>query len=118
MVKILWLLLGGSSLGLGVLGIFLPLLPTVPFLLLAAYAFSHSSDKMHNWLINHDIFGPDIKSWNENRVIRRRAKLMAIAAMAGSIILALILGVAYKYILIQMIILAFVGRFIWRQKET
>ncbi len=118
MVKILWLLLGGSSLGLGTLGMFLPLLPTVPFLLLAAFAFSKSSSKIHNWLLNHKVFGPDIRDWNERRVIRRRAKLMAVGAMLGSVAVAVLLGIAYKYVIIQIIVLALVGRFIWRQKES
>ena len=118
MVKILWFFLGGSSLGLGVLGVFLPLLPTVPFLLLAAYAFSNSSDKMHNWLLNHRFLGPSISDWNQNRVIRKRAKIAAITAMLASIIATLVFGVAYKYVLAQALILGFVGRFIWRQKES
>jgi len=117
-IRILWLVLGGSSLGLGTVGIFLPILPTVPFYLLAAFAFSKSSEKMHNWLLNHKIFGPDIKQWYDKRVIRRPAKLMALVAMAGSVVIALLLGVPYRYVLAQAIVLGLVGRFIWRQKES
>ena len=118
LAKIFWMLVGGSSLGLGTVGIFLPLLPTVPFYLVAAYAFSKSSDRIHNWLLNHKIFGPDIRAWNEYRIIKRRSKYMAIVAMTGSVILALVLSVPYKYVLIQAVILGLVGRFIWRQKES
>ncbi len=118
MIRLIWLFVGGSSLGLGTLGIFLPLLPTVPFYLLAAYGFSKSSVKIHNWLLNHKIFGPDIKNWNENRVIHRRAKLMAGAGMVGSVILAYVLNVPLTYIAIQVTCLFFVARFIWRQKES
>lgn len=117
MTRIIWFIIGGSSLGLGTLGIFLPLLPTVPFYLLAALAFSKSSDKIHNWLLNHRIFGADIRNWNENRVIKRRAKTMAIASMFASVMLALFLAVPYKYIAIQVVILSVVARFIWRQNE-
>jgi len=67
--------------------------------------------------LNHKVFGPDIKNWNENRVIHRRAKLMASAGMVGSIILALVLSVPLKYIAIQVICFALVARFIWKQKE-
>ena len=116
-MRIIWLLIGGSSLGLGTLGIFLPLLPTVPFYLLAAYSFSKSSTKIHNWLLSHKVFGPDIRNWNESRVIHRRAKLMAVAGMAGSVILAYVFCVPLKYMAIQIIILFFVARFIWKQKE-
>jgi uncharacterized membrane protein YbaN (DUF454 family) len=117
-MRIFWLLLGGSSLGLGTLGIFLPLLPTVPFYLLAAYGFSKSSSRIHNWLLNHEIFGPDIRNWNQNRIIRLRAKLMAVAGMAGSVILAYIFNVPLKYMAIQVLVLFFVARFIWNQKES
>ena len=118
MIRILWLMVGSSSLGLGTLGIFLPLLPTVPFYLLAALAFSKSSSKLHNWLLNHKIFGPDIRSWNENRIIHRRAKLMASAGMLGSFLLAILLGIPAKYIFIQLVCLSLVAVFIWRQKES
>jgi len=118
LAKIFWVLVGGSSLGLGTLGIFLPLLPTVPLYLLAAFSFSKSSDKLHNWLLSHNIFGPPIRDWNEKRVIKRRSKYMAIIAMAGSVLLAIFLSVPYKLIIVQVIILGLVGRFIWRQKEA
>jgi len=117
-MRIFWLLIGGSSLSLGTLGIFLPLLPTVPFYLLAAYGFSKSSSRIHNWLLNHKVFGPDIRNWNENRIIHRRAKLMAVAGMVGSVILAYIFDVPLKYMVLQIIILVFVARFIWKQKES
>jgi uncharacterized membrane protein YbaN (DUF454 family) len=90
----------------------------VPFYLLAAFGFSKSSPKIHNWMLNHKVFGPDIRNWNENRVIHRRAKLMALAGMAGSVILALLLSVPLKFIAIQVVCLAFVARFIWAQKES
>lgn len=117
-MRIIWLTIGLTSLGLGTLGIFLPLLPTVPFYLLAAFSFSKSSDRLHTWVINHKIFGPDIRNWNENRVIHRRAKLMATIAMLGSVLLALFLDVPLKYIAVQAICLTLVGAFIWKQKET
>jgi len=117
-MRILWFLIGSSALGLGTLGIFLPLLPTVPFYLLAAFGFSKSSEKIYNWLLNHKVFGPDIRSWNENRIIHRRAKLMAVAGMAGSLILAFVLSIPLKYIAIQAVCLFLVARFIWRQNEV
>ena len=118
MTRLIWLIIGGSSLGLGTLGIFLPLLPTVPFFLLAAFGFSKSSTKMHNWILNHKVFGPDIQNWNENRIIHRRAKLMASAGMAGSLILSLALSVPLKFIVIQVVCFVLVSRFIWKQKES
>jgi uncharacterized membrane protein YbaN (DUF454 family) len=63
--------------GLAVLGIFLPLLPTTPLLLLAAACFSRSSARWHQWLLNHRTFGPIIRNWQEKRCIPRKAKIVA-----------------------------------------
>lgn len=116
-MRIIWLIVGGSALGLGTLGIFLPILPTVPFYLLAAFSFSKSSDRLHNWLLDHKIFGPDIRSWNENRIIHRRAKLMASAGMFGSFIIAILLQLPIAIIAVQAFCLTLVAIFIWKQKE-
>jgi uncharacterized membrane protein YbaN (DUF454 family) len=81
-----WLLLGTGwlSLALGVIGIFLPLLPTVPFLLLASACFARSSPRFHSWLLNHPTLGPPIVDWQQHRRIRPRAKIMALSMMALS----------------------------------
>lgn len=77
MRKLIFNVAGGVSVGLGFLGLFLPLLPTTPFLLLAAYCFSRGSPRLHDWLLSHPTMGPIIKDWNENRVIRPRVKIVA-----------------------------------------
>lgn len=66
---------------LATLGIFLPLLPTTPLLLLAAWCFAESSEKYHRWLLNHRIFGPIIRNWHENRCIPLKAKRIAVATI-------------------------------------
>ena len=66
---------GILSVGLGVLGIFLPLLPTTPFLLLAAACFIRSSDRLYHWLIHHRWFGSYIRNYREHRAIALRAKV-------------------------------------------
>lgn len=65
---------GGTSLALGVAGIFLPVLPTTPFVLLAAWCFSRSSDRLHNWLVSHAHFGPIIHAWQVEKSIPRRTR--------------------------------------------
>jgi len=75
-------LLGFVSLGLAILGIPLPILPTTPFLLLAAWFFARSSEKWHRWLLASELFGPMIRNWELNRCISLRTKLAAVGSMA------------------------------------
>ena len=77
MKKLAFLSLAWVSLGLGVLGIFLPLLPTTPFVLVAAYGFSKSSERFHLWLLEHRVFGPLVTDWQNNGVIRLKSKWLA-----------------------------------------
>ncbi len=79
-----WLLLaiGWIAVGLAALGAFLPLLPTVPFLLVAAWAFGRSSTRLHSWLYDNRIFGPLLRDWQQHGAIPRWAKVMAILAMS------------------------------------
>ena len=72
---------GFTSVLLGVIGIFLPLLPTTPFLLLAAFCFSKGSARWHRWLLSQPYLGKAILDWNQHGVIRPRAKLMCVSLM-------------------------------------
>ncbi len=74
---------GWISLMLGILGIFLPLLPTTPFVLLAAYCFSKSSPRLHHWLVNQPRLGPMIRNWEEQGSISQSAKVTATVLMIG-----------------------------------
>lgn len=78
--------LGFLFLGLAIIGVVLPILPTTPFLLLAAWFFARSSEKWHSRLLASELFGPMIRNWEENRCISRRTKLVAMISMlvAGS----------------------------------
>lgn len=75
--KHLLFILGWVSLVTGFIGIFLPILPTTPFVILSAYCFSKSSDKVHKWLLDLKLFGPMIRQWEKNKSIPIKAKLMA-----------------------------------------
>jgi uncharacterized protein len=80
-----FLSIGVLSAGLGVIGIFLPIMPTVPFLILAAFCFARSNPKWEAWLMNHPLYGPSIRDWRERGIISRRGKLAATAAFLASI---------------------------------
>jgi len=84
-VRIALLTAGTSSLALGVIGIFVPLLPTTPFVLLAAGCYARASTRLHGWLLRSRAFGPMIREWQRYRSIRYRTKLVAIATMAASL---------------------------------
>ena len=75
--------LGFLFLGLAFLGVLLPVLPATPFLLLAAWFFSRSSEKWHQWLLRSELFGPIIRNWETNRCVARRTKVVSIALMLG-----------------------------------
>lgn len=62
---------------MGIAGAFLPLLPTTPFLLLAAWLYSKSSDRLHNWLLDHKYLGPSLRDWHNSGVIGIKAKIIA-----------------------------------------
>ena len=77
----LWLLAGALSLLLGVIGIVVPLLPTTPFVLLAAACFSRGSARWERWLLAHRQFGPIVRDWREHRAVPLRAKQFATVMM-------------------------------------
>lgn len=108
----LWLLLGCVSTGFGIAGAVLPLVPATPFLLLAAFAFARSSPRFHDWLINHRHFGPVILDWQRNRSIRRRFKMVSLAAMGAALALAWLAGVAAWALALQAVVLTGVAIFI------
>lgn len=82
--KFLLIGVGWIAVGLGFLGVFLPLLPTTPFLLVAAWAFAHSSPRFRSWLLNHELFGKMIRDWQEQGSIPLRAKMLAVIMIAAS----------------------------------
>jgi uncharacterized protein len=85
MLKPFYLSAGLLSVALGIIGIFLPLLPTVPFLILAAFLFSRSSPRLEAWLLNHPLHGAQIRLWRERGAISRNGKLAATLGFAISI---------------------------------
>ncbi|WP_417767682.1 YbaN family protein [Stappia sp.] len=80
--RVLYRLLGGTLVAVGVVGAFLPLLPSTIFFIGATACFARSSPALEAWLVEHPLFGPGIQAWREERAIRPRAKLAALAGMA------------------------------------
>ena len=78
---------GWLCVALGLIGIVVPGLPTTPFLLLAAWAFSKSSERFQAWLLNHPRLGPAVRDWRERGAIPRRAKYLAVGMMTVSFVL-------------------------------
>ncbi len=85
LVRALLVCAGFASVALGVAGIFLPVLPTTPFMLLAAACFARSSPRFHGWLLAHRTFGPIVGEWERHRAIPYRTKLWAIALMSATL---------------------------------
>lgn len=84
-INLLLKALGLMFVGLGLAGVFLPLLPTTPFLLLAAGCFARSSPAFHDWLLTHRLLGPYIRDWERDRSIPLTAKVTAVSMMAASL---------------------------------
>ena len=112
-MRILWVLLGMLGLGVGLIGIVLPLVPTTPLLLLAAFCFGRSSERLHHWLLSHDRFGPVITDWHERGAINPRAKRLATIAILGAIGLSLVMGLRPLIVSIKALALGCVLLFIW-----
>lgn len=80
-IRALWLAAGLVLVGIGVVGIFVPLLPTTDFLILALPCFARSSPRLERWLLEHPRFGPGLKAWRREGAVSWRAKLLACSGM-------------------------------------
>lgn len=114
----LWAAGGFAALGTGLLGIFVPLLPTVPLVLLAAFCFSRSSERMHLWLLRHPVFGPAIVDWRESGAISRRGKRLATVSILAVFAISVALQIAPMLLLAQAFVLSGVLVFIWSRPSA
>lgn len=85
--KILWMSLGFICLGIAYLGVILPGIPWSTPTVGAAYCFAKGSDRMHNWIMNHKLFGPFLRNWGEKRVFPTKAKWLMVLTMDSSLII-------------------------------
>jgi uncharacterized protein len=101
--RAVYLVVGTVSLGLACVGIVLPLLPTTPFLLLAAACYLKSSKRMNNWLLNHKLFGQYIKNYLEGKGISLRAKVIGLAFLWTTICFSALF--VMPFLIVQVILL-------------
>ncbi|MCA2010669.1 YbaN family protein [Cereibacter sphaeroides] len=112
MFRILWTIGGGLALAVGIAGIVLPLVPTTPLLLLAAFCFARSSPRLEMWLVEHPRFGPPIRDWRAEGAISSRAKTMALVAIGATFLLSVFLQLPGRVLAIQAVTLGAVTLFI------
>lgn len=91
-MRTLWLTAGLGFLALGLVGVALPVLPTTPFLLVAAACFARSSPRLHGWIVNHPVLGPPVRNWQENGAISAGAKRLATGTMLAVFLISLWAG--------------------------
>ncbi|WEF24434.1 YbaN family protein [Paracoccus sp. S3-43] len=114
----MWYVLGMIALVLGIVGIALPVLPTVPFLLLAAAAFARSSPRLERRILNHPTYGPPVRAWRERGAISRLAKIWATLAMACGVGFSLIAGMPLWVVAMQAMICTAVAAFLVTRPEA
>ena len=115
--RLTWLVVGLLALVLGAIGIALPLLPTTPFILLAAFAFAQSSEKLHQWLLDHNVFGPLIDNWQQHGAISRRAKVLSVVTMAALPVISLVLAAPAVVVIVQVVVLGAAAAFVLSRPE-
>ncbi len=116
LVRHFYLAGGIASVGLGIIGAFLPILPTVPFLVLAAFCFARSNPAWEQRLLNHPRYGASLRDWRERGAISRRAKISALLAMGvGAVFTWFTIG--WPWVLVSIAILVLSGTWIWTRNE-
>ncbi len=103
-VRMLYILGGSISLGLGIIGIFVPGLPTTPFVLLSAALYAKSSEKLYNWLLENKYLGPRIKTYQRQKGVTLKGKYRIIALMMTMVLISSFLIV--KILTVRVIIIS------------
>ena len=116
--RLAWLSLGLALVGIGVVGIFVPLLPTTDFMILALPCFARSSPRLESWLLNHPRFGPGLRAWREQRAIPRHAKIASCIGMTvGFVSFCLLARPGVVVALPVAVIMIGAAIWIWRRRE-
>lgn len=110
--RIVWLVIGLAALAAASLGVVLPLVPTTPFVLLAAFAFMKSSRRLHDWLLEHRVFGTLIADWRRYGAISRKAKAVSVLSLVAVFALSVVLQAPTTVLVAQVIVLTACAAFI------
>ncbi|WP_223621707.1 YbaN family protein [Lysobacter sp. ESA13C] len=112
-----WKLLAYASLALGVIGIVVPGLPTVPFVLLSAFAAGRGSERLHAWLLGHRQFGPIIRDWEKHGAVSRRSKWLAVSMMSVCAAIMFLTSPKLWMAMTGTAIMTVVAIWLWRRPE-
>lgn len=117
LAKLLWRVLALMLVALGLLGVFLPVLPTVPFLLAAAWAGGHGWPALERWLVEHPRYGEYIRQWRQGGAVPRRAKWAASWMMIFSSVVLLVTNAPVIAKIGAPLLMAVVAIWLWRRPE-
>lgn len=104
--KGIYFIIGSLSLVAGALGVFLPVVPTTPFVLLSAWCFFRSSDKIYRWVVSNETFGPTIENYQEGKGITKKTKIRAIVMMWLTITLSVYFYISSLHLIAFLYIIA------------
>lgn len=116
-MRIVWLTIGVLCVAIGIVATVVPLLPTTPFVLIAAFAFANSSERLHTWLLAHRNLGPPLRDWNDGRRVRRSSKWLATVSIALAFTVSVLLGLRPWVLALQAGVLSCVVLYIWTRPE-
>ena len=114
MKKVFWYIAGMLSLGMAYIGLVTPGIPFSIFLVMAAFCFSKSSERMHNWIYNHKIFGPFLTNWKDKRIFPKKMKYVMVLMMASTLVLTFVFTGNLTAILYSGIFMALVALWAWK----
>jgi len=115
--RLIWTIAGCIALLLGFIGVVLPVLPTTPFIILAAFCFSKGSPRLRSWLVNHATFGPLIADWEAHGAIPRPIKRLACTVMALAFAASIFAGFGATVLIIQAICLTGAATYVWTRPD-